>query len=153
MNGVGESLGVDRADIFVLKQFTNQPARCWINHYRIRRSRALQACRQVERCPYCRLFVSRLFTDNHKTRGDADASGQNNAGLRGQNIDRLDRGQPRPHSPFGLMFMRPRPPKIGQNAVSKVFRYMPVKTRHFCGNSVLIRAQDVAKLFWIKIER
>ena len=138
----------------VLEEIADQPACARGDHHRVRLGQGLQAGGQVRRFADDRLFLRRAFADqiadNHQPGGDPDARLQLD-GLDVEATHRIDRAQPRSHRPLGVVLMRLRVAEIDQYAVAHVPGDKTIALGDFCGDSAVIRGDDLAQILGIKL--
>ena len=124
-NRRGDALHFDGAEIAVLEEIADQPARAGGDDDRVRLGQGLQPGGEVRRLADDRLLLRRAFADqiadDHQPGGDADAGLQLD-GFDIEAADGVDHAQPRPDRPLGIVLMRSRVAEIDQHAVAHVLR-------------------------------
>ena len=120
----GDALDLDGAEIAVLEEIADQPARARGDDDRVRLGQGLQPGGEVRRLADDRLLLRRAFADqiadDHQPGGDPDARLELD-GFDIEATDRVDHAQPRPDRPLGIVLMRSRVAEIDQNTVAHVF--------------------------------
>ena len=149
----GEALDLDGAEIAVLEEIADQPARAGGDDDRIRLGQGLQTGGEVRRLADDRLLLRRAFADqiadHHQPGGDADPRLQLD-GFDVEAADSIDQSQPRPDSPLGIVLMRPRVAEIDQHAVAHIFGDKAIEPGDdFCDGAV-IRGDDFAQILGIE---
>ena len=118
--GAADALHLDRTEIAILEQIADQPAGARGDDYRVRLRQGLQPGGEVRRLPDDRLLLRRALpdqiADDDQPGGNPDARLELD-GFDIEATDGVDRAQPRPHRPLGIVLMRaagsrnrPRPP-------------------------------------------
>ena len=128
----GDALDLDGAEIAVLEEIADQPARARGDDDRVRLGQGLQPGGEVRRFADDRLLLRRAFADqiadDHQPGGDPDARLQLD-GFDIEATDSVDDAQPRPDRPLGIVLMRSRVAEIDQNAVAHVLGDKAVELR------------------------
>ena len=113
----GDALDLDGAEIAVLEEIADQPARARGDDDRVRLGQGLQPGGEVRRLADDRLLLRRAFADqiadDHQPGGDPDARLQLD-GFDIEATDSVDDAQPRPDRPLGIVLMRSRVAEIDQ---------------------------------------
>ena len=152
----GDALHLDGAEIAVLEEIADQPARARGDDDRVRLGQGLQPGGEVRRLTDDRLFLRRAFADqiadDHQPGGDPDARLEL-GGFDIEATDSVDHAQPRPDRPLGIVLMRPRVAEINQNTVAHVFRDKAVEARDDLGDGAVIGGDDLAQILGIEPRR
>ncbi len=115
---------LDGAEIAVLEEIADQPARARGDDDRVRLGQGLQTGGEVRRFADDRLFLRRAFADqvadDHQPGGNADARLQLD-GFDIEAADGIDYPQPRPDRPLGIVLMCSRVAEIDQDTVAHIF--------------------------------
>jgi hypothetical protein len=103
-----------------------------------------------------RLFLRRALADqvadDHQPGGDADPRLELD-GFDIEATDSVDRAQPRPDRPLGIVLMRSRVTEIDQNAVAHVFRDKAIELGNDPGDGAVIGGDDLAQILGIELRR
>ena len=114
---------LDGAEIAVLEEIADQPARARGDDDRVRLGQGLQPGGEVRRFADDRLLLRRAFADqiadDHQPGGDPDARLELD-GFDIEATDRVDDTQPGPDRPLGIVLMRSRVAEIDQDTVAHV---------------------------------
>src|SRR6516165_1338762 len=152
----GDALDFDGPEIAVLEEVAGQSARTGSDDDRVRLGQDLQTGCEVRRLADDRLLLSRSRTnqisDYHQSRGDPDARLQLD-GFDIEATDSLDRAQPRPDRPLGVVLMRLRVTEISQDSVAHVSRDETIETGDDFGDRAVIHADDLAQILGIEPRR
>ena len=148
-----EALDLDSAQIAVLEEIADQPARARGDNDHVRLGQSLQTGGQVRRFADDRLLLRRAFADqiadDHQPGGDPDARLE----LYGFDIeatDRVDDTQPRPDRPLGIVLMRSRVAEIDENAVAHVLGDKAIEPGDDFGDRAMICSDDLAQILGIE---
>ena len=151
--GSVEALDLDGAEIAVLEEIADQPARALGDDDRVRLGQGLQPGGEVGRLADDALLLRRAFADqiadDHQPGGDADARLQLDR-LDVEAADSVDRAKPGPDRPLSIVFMRPRVAEIDQNAITHIFCDKPVEASDDFGDGAVIGADDFAQILGIQ---
>ena len=152
----GDALDLDGAEIAVLEEIADQPARARGDDDRARLGQGLQPGGEVRRFADDRLLLRRAFADqiadDHQPGGDPDARLQLD-GFDIEATDGVDHAQPRPDRPLGIVLMRPRVAEIDQDAVAHVLRDKAVEPPDDFGDGAVISGDDLAQILGIEPRR
>jgi len=148
-----DALHRDGAEIAVFEESADEPTRAGRNHDRVRLCQGLHPGGQVRRFTDDRLFPSRSFADriaDHDEPGcDPDARLQF-AGPDIEAADGVDRAQPRPNRPLGIILMRSRIAEINHHAVAHVLADKAVEPGGDLGDGAMISGDDLAQILGIE---
>ena len=138
-----------RSTCQVFEESADEPTRAGRNHDRVRPGQGLQPGGQVRCLTDDRLFPSRSFADriaDHDEPGcDPDARLQ----LVGPDIeatDGVDRAQPRPNRPLGIILMRSRIAEINRHAVAHILADKAVEPGGDLGDGLMKGGDDLAQI-------
>ena len=149
----GDALDLDGAEIAVVEEIANQPARARGNDDRVRFGQGLQTGGEVRRLTDDRLLLRRAFADqiadDHQPGRDPDPRLQFD-GFDIEATDSVDDTQPGAHPPLGVVLMRPRVAEIDQNAVAHVLGDKPIEAPDDVGDGAMIRADHLAQILGIE---
>ena len=155
-NRLGDPTHLDCAEIAVLEEIANEPARRLVDQNRVRLGHRLQPGCQVRRLAndtaLLRLARPDQITDDDEPGGDANANCQPARGGI-EPADARDQCQARAHRPLGIVLQRSRIAEIDEHAVAHVFRYITTEPPDLLGHSGVIEAQDRAQIFRVEPRR
>ena len=152
----GDALDLDGAEIAVLEEIADQPARARGDDDRVRLGQGLQPGGEVRRFADDRLLLRRAFADqiadDDQPGGDPDARLELD-GFDIEATDSVDHAQPRPDRPLGVVLMRLRVAEIDQDAVAHVLGDKAVELGDDLGDGAVIRGDDLAQILGIEPRR
>jgi len=142
-----DALDLDRAEVAVLEQITDEPARARGDDDRVRLGQVLQPGGEVWRPAHDRLFLRRAFpdqiADDHQPSGDPDARLELD-GIDMEAADRVGGAQSRPYRPFGIVLMRLWVAEINQHAVAHIPGDKAAGSGDDFGDGMVIRGDNLA---------
>src|SRR6516162_6321 len=151
---LGDALDLDGAQIAILEEIADQPARARRDHYGIRLGQGLQPGGEVRGFADDRLFLRRALADqiadDHQTGGDPDPRLQ----LDGSDLEAADRvgyAKPSADRPLGVVLMRTRKPEIHQYAVAHVLGDKAVEAPDDLGDGAMVCGDDLAQILGIEL--
>ena len=149
----GDALDLDGAEIAVLEEIADQPARACGDDDRVRLGQGLQAGGEVRRFADDRLFLRRAFADQI---ADDDQPGGNPdprlelGGFDIEAADSVDDAQPGSNRPLGIILMRPRVAEIDEHAVAHIFGDKTIEPGDHLSDDPMIRGDDLAQILRIE---
>jgi len=148
-----DAFDLDRAEIAVFEEITDQPACARGDHDRVWLGQVLQPGGEVWCLAHDRSLLRRAFpdqiADDHQPGGDPDARLQFD-GIDMEAADGVDSAQPRPYRPLGVVLMRLRVAEINQNAVAHIPGDEATGSGDDFGSGAVIRGDDLAHILGIQ---
>jgi hypothetical protein len=152
----GDAPQFDGAEVAVVEEVAEQPARARGDNDSVRLGQGLQPGGEVRRFADDRLFLRRAFADqiadDHQPGRDPDARLELD-GLGIEPTDSLDHPQPGPNRPLAIILMRSRVAEIDQNAIAHVLGDKAVEAPDDVGDGAVIRGNDLAQILRIELRR
>jgi hypothetical protein len=140
----------------VLEEIADQPARTRGDDDLVRLGQRLQTGGEVRCFPDDRLLLRRALADqiadDYQPGGDPDTRLELD-GFDIEATDSVDRAQPRPDRPLGVVLMRLRVAEIDQYAVAHVPGHEAIEPGDDLGNGTVIRSDDLAQILGIEARR
>ena len=144
------------AEIAVLEEIAEQPARARSDDHGVWLSQGLQPSGKVRRFTDDRLLLRRTLAnqvaDDHQSGSDPDPRLEFD-GFDIEATDSVDGAQTRPDCPLGIVLMRARVAKIDQDAVAHVPGDEAVEPGDHLSDGAVIRGDDLAQILGIETRR
>jgi hypothetical protein len=152
----GDVLDLDRAEVAVLEEIADEPARSRGDDNGTGLGQRLQPGGEVRSLAHNRLLLNRAFadqiTDDHQPGGDPDTRLELD-GFDIEATDRVDHAQPCPDRPLGVVLMRLRVAEIHQHTVAHVPGDKAVGPSDYFGDSAVIHGDDLTQILGVESRR